>query len=40
MNGAYALEDGNKLSHYHIGEGSIVHPLCKPLNPRTLNTKG
>eukprot|EP00960_Hanusia_phi_P074109 768156-Hanusia_phi.AAC.10 len=25
--GAYILEDGNTLDYYHIGEGSVIHPL-------------
>mmetsp|Transcript_15641 Transcript_15641/g.35813 ORF Transcript_15641/g.35813 Transcript_15641/m.35813 type:complete len:269 (-) Transcript_15641:175-981(-) len=27
MCGAYILEDGNTLDYYHIGEGSVIHPL-------------
>jgi hypothetical protein len=36
MCGAYALEDGRSLGYYHIGPGSVVHPLCAPPAARPL----
>ena len=36
MCGAYALEDGRSLAYYHIGPGSVIHPLCTPPAARPL----